>query len=216
MATQALLFMAILLLSVTASNAATIEVTKHGSATVTVSTPDAVISCPPTCSATVTDGTVLELVATQDETNAELLGWAGATVGCENNTTCYLDTAQTHLATNGVYNVQAWAGYRQGAICRSGRGKGIMFHSSFQSAVAAVAAGTTKNSIIDCTVLGNNSSDMTLTSNVTLVGIWSQFSPYLPYGVMSALPIRIGTSLTITTGSLTVGTFAGKGSVIIK
>ena len=205
MRTVALWLGAITLLFSTLADAATVEVTRHGSGSVTVATSDLTINCPGTCTAEVADGTILELVASPDATQAELIGWGAAAAGCENNATCYLDTSKTYLAPNGVFNAQAWSGYRQGSVCRAGRNTGITYYASFQAAINAVAAGTASSGLVDCKVQGNTTEAIDVTAAITLVAIWTEFAPRLPYGKMSTGSLETGT-LTITTGSLIVGT----------
>lgn len=209
--TAQLWFTAICLLCSIPADAVTLTISKHGVGDVRVYSEDLTFDCGATCSATVADGTVVELVAAQTDTLAELLEWSGVALGCENNPTCYVNTERSHLGNN----VEVWTGYRQGAICRSGRNTGVRYHGSLQGAISAVGAGSTTSGLIDCTVLGNTVNAIDVTSNITLIGLWAQFAPYMPYGTISSTPMEIG-PLTISTGSLVVGAYQNKGSVIVK
>ncbi len=174
------------------------------------------IDCGTTCSAAIapTPQIIFTYTKTADSTGGPLVSWGGACAAAGNNSQCelVLDDANALLLAdnNGVFNVIAIVGAppppTPGGPVRTARTGTIPYYPALQDAYIAASSGT----VIDAQV-GPFSFTANLAKNVTLVGGWTNWTT-LPAG--SATTITNG--LTISQGSVTIGSYLGNGTVIVQ
>jgi YVTN family beta-propeller protein len=171
------------------------------------------LNCGTSCSATNATGTNLQLLATADA-GSYFDGWAGS--GCS-GTMCEilpLNQANAMLlgGDSGTFSITAKFRKNASGPVRMGRGGTVIYKTTLQEANDALVAAQGTNPVdLD------KSKDFSLpssTSNILLVGGWTDWTTNGSGAISGAS--NITGPFTVTSGSVTIGSYNNLGAIVIK